>query len=87
VKPASVVRPGDVVEFMQDTHYRKVVLETPEAGVSKEVARTLYRDETPKQDREILRGPSRAGVGGRPSATVRKLTNSGDRECVGSLLR
>jgi len=73
VKPAAAVRPGDVVEFMQETHYRRVVVEAlPEGPVSKEVARTLYRDETPKQDRDILRLAFRERGSGRPTKRDRR---------------
>jgi ribosome-associated heat shock protein Hsp15 len=73
VKPAAAVRAGDVVEFMHDTHFRRVVVEAlPEGPVSKEVARTLYRDETPKQDREILRVALRERGAGRPTKRDRR---------------
>jgi ribosome-associated heat shock protein Hsp15 len=73
VKPAAPVRAGDVVEFMQGTHYRKVVVEgTPEAAISKELARTMYRDETPKQDRETLRVALRERGTGRPTKRDRR---------------
>ena len=73
VKPAAAVRPGDVIEFMQDTHYRRVVVETlPEGPVSKEVARTLYRDETPKQDPDILGVAMRERGAGRPTKRDRR---------------
>ncbi|MDF2440876.1 MAG: ribosome-associated heat shock protein Hsp15 [Abditibacteriota bacterium] len=46
-KPASDVKIGDVVEIT-GAHARKLIVEALPAGnVSKEVARTLYRDETP----------------------------------------
>ncbi|MDQ6801661.1 MAG: S4 domain-containing protein [Acidobacteriota bacterium] len=73
VKPSAAVRPGDVVEFMQDTHYRRVVAETlPEGPVSREVARTLYRDETPKQDSDTLRVALRERGSGRPTKRDRR---------------
>jgi ribosome-associated heat shock protein Hsp15 len=49
-----------------------VALETPEAAVSKETARTMYRDETPKQDREILRVAERERGAGRPTKRERR---------------
>ena len=50
VKPATVVREGDLVEFLLGDHYRRVVVSgIPETNVSKEVARTMYVDETPRQ--------------------------------------
>jgi len=73
VKPAAPVRPDDVVEFMQGTHYRRVVvIDTPESGVSREVARTLYRDETPKQEMDILRVALRERGSGRPTKRDRR---------------
>ncbi|HEX2060896.1 MAG TPA: RNA-binding S4 domain-containing protein, partial [Thermoanaerobaculia bacterium] len=45
VKPAAPVKEGDLVEFYQGTHFRRVVVQgLPESNVSKEVARTLYDD-------------------------------------------
>jgi ribosome-associated heat shock protein Hsp15 len=52
VKPATPVKPGDIVEFYLGSHFRKVVVQAlPETNVSKEVARTMYVDETPHQER------------------------------------
>jgi ribosome-associated heat shock protein Hsp15 len=51
VKPATPVREGDVVEFLLGNHFRRVVVaEIPETNVSREKARTMYVDETPKQE-------------------------------------
>ena len=51
VKPAAVVREGDVVEFLLGTHFRRVVVAAlPEVQAAKDVARTMYIDETPKQE-------------------------------------
>lgn len=48
VKPAASVKLGDVIEFYQGERLRKVVVEAlPQTNVSKEVARTMYRDESP----------------------------------------
>lgn len=53
VKPAAMVREGDVVEFLRGDHYRRVVVTgLPEKQVSKELARTMYVDETPPQERQ-----------------------------------
>jgi ribosome-associated heat shock protein Hsp15 len=50
VKPANPVQPGDLVEFYVGTHYRRVLVQSlPSTNVSKEVARTMYADETPVQ--------------------------------------
>src|ERR1041385_9153262 len=43
VKPAAVVKEGDVVEFVLGTHFRRVVVAAlPETQSSKEMARTMY---------------------------------------------
>jgi ribosome-associated heat shock protein Hsp15 len=48
IKPAAPVKPGDTVEFYLGTHFRRVVVQSlPSGNVSKEVARTMYVDETP----------------------------------------
>lgn len=48
VKPASPVKEGDVVEFYAGDRFRRVIVQaTPEGNVSKEVARTMYLDESP----------------------------------------
>jgi ribosome-associated heat shock protein Hsp15 len=73
VKPAAAVKVGDVVEFLQETHYRRVVVAAlPEAQASKEVARTMYVDETPKQEPDILRVALRERGTGRPTKRDRR---------------
>ncbi len=47
VKPSSIVRAGDVVEITGERERRLVVLELPQHTVSKEEARSMYRDESP----------------------------------------
>lgn len=50
VKPAAAVKPGDLIEFYAGSTFRRVVVQSvPNANVSKEVARTMYIDETPVQ--------------------------------------
>src|SRR6185369_8714597 len=54
VKPASPVKEGDVVEFLLGTHFRRVIVAAlPETQSSKEAARAMYVDETPKQEVDI----------------------------------
>src|SRR5436305_14251898 len=73
VKPAAPVHDGDVVEFLLDDRYRRVVVTaTPESNVSKEVARTMYIDETPKQEVDIFRGGLRERGSGRPTQRGRR---------------
>lgn len=51
-KPAAAVKAGDVVELYDSgDHYRRVVVkELPLTSVSKEVAHTMYADETPARE-------------------------------------
>lgn len=73
VKPSAPVREGDVVEFLQGTHFRRVVIAgLPEANVSKEVARTMYVDETPKQDVAVAVSVHRERGAGRPTKKDRR---------------
>ena len=75
IKPAQKVKPGDVIEITGD-HYRKVVvLELPAGNVSKQIARTLYRDETPELPKkdvlDIVFGERERGAG-RPTKRERR---------------
>jgi ribosome-associated heat shock protein Hsp15 len=73
VKPAAPVREEDIVEFMQDTHYRRVVVSgVPEKQLSKEDARTMYVDETPKQEVDLTRFGLRHRGSGRPTKRERR---------------
>lgn len=73
VKPAAVVREGDVIEFLRGTQYRRVVVQgLPEKPVSKEAARTMYIDETPKQDIQRAIGVFRERGRGRPTKRERR---------------
>jgi ribosome-associated heat shock protein Hsp15 len=73
VKPAAAVRSGDIVEFFQGSHYRKVVVEeVPESPVSREVARTLYVDQTPKQEVDVTSVARRERGAGRPTKRDRR---------------
>lgn len=73
VKPAATVREGDVVEFLHGSHYRRVVVAgVPETQLSKETARTMYVDETPKQEVEIAAGFYRERGSGRPTKKDRR---------------
>ena len=48
MKPAAPVREGDVVEFYSGDRFRRVVVQgLPERTVSRDVARTMYIDESP----------------------------------------
>ena len=73
VKPAAVVREGDVIEFLLADHYRKVVVTAiPETNVSKEAARTMYVDETPRQEADVAAGVFRDRGTGRPTKRERR---------------
>ena len=73
-KPATVVRAGDLIEYLgrDDRYHRVVVLGLPEGSIAKEVARTLYRDETPKQEPDPLRMMIRERGAGRPTKRDRR---------------
>jgi ribosome-associated heat shock protein Hsp15 len=73
VKPATVVREGDVVEFLRGTHYRKVVVQgLPERQLAKDTARKMYIDETPKQIVEPATPAYRDRGSGRPTKRERR---------------
>ncbi len=73
VKPAANVKEGDVVEFLRGEGYRRVVVaKLPEAQVSKEVARTMYVDETPAQERQPATAAFRDRGSGRPTKKERR---------------
>ena len=74
VKPAATIHSGDLVEITSPAYRKLVVLECPEHTVSKEVARTLYRDETPevrRQDDVQVAGVRERGAG-RPTKKDRR---------------
>lgn len=73
VKPSAAVREGDVVEFLRGTQFRRVFVQgLPERQVSKEAARTMYLDQTPKQDIERAIGGFRERGSGRPTKRQRR---------------
>ena len=73
VKPAAAVRQGDVIEFLAADVYRRVVVQgLPETQTSKELARTMYLDETPKQERVIMPRRLRERGSGRPTKRDRR---------------
>ncbi len=73
VKPAATVREDDVVEFLQGSHYRRVIVQAlPEKQASKEAARAMYLDETPKQEVDITRFAMRERGSGRPTKRERR---------------
>jgi ribosome-associated heat shock protein Hsp15 len=73
VKPAAPVREGDVIEFLKGTNYHRVVVSgLPEKQLSKEQARTMYIDETPKQEIDLTRIAFRERGSGRPTKRERR---------------
>ncbi len=73
VKPSAVVREGDVIEFLRGDHFHRVVVQgLPEHPVPKEVARTMYLDETPKQEVQQAIGVFRERGSGRPTKRERR---------------
>ena len=72
VKPASPVREGDVVEFYLNDRFRKVVvIGIPETQVAKDVARTMYEDQSPAQARPPVLVSREKGMG-RPTKKERR---------------
>ena len=72
-KPASAVREQDVVEFLQGDHYRRVVVtHLPNVQAPKEQAKTMYIDETPKQEIDLTRIALRERGSGRPTKRERR---------------
>jgi len=74
-KPSALVREGDTIEIVMEDRYRRLVVTgLPERQVSKEIARTMYRDETPPQApraREPRTAEREAGAG-RPTKRDRR---------------
>ena len=73
VKPAAAVREGDVIEFLKGTHYHRVVVAgVPENQLPKDVAKTMFIDETPKQEVDFTRMAPRERGAGRPTKRDRR---------------
>ena len=73
VKPAAPVREEDVVEFLAGDIFRRVIVVViPEGQLSKEIARTAYIDETPKQERPLETATFRDRGAGRPTKKDRR---------------
>jgi Ribosome-associated heat shock protein implicated in the recycling of the 50S subunit (S4 paralog) len=74
-KPAAAIQEGDVIEITDDDFYRKlVVLGLPEHSISKDTARTMYREETPERPKKAERpavGERDRGMG-RPTKKERR---------------
>jgi ribosome-associated heat shock protein Hsp15 len=76
IKPSTPVKEGDVIEFYLGETFRKVVVQALPAGnVSKELARTMYLDETPVRERDKVdrtMGAIRERGAGRPTKRDRR---------------
>ena len=74
VKPAALVREEDVVEFYSGETFRRVVVKgVPESQQAKDVARTMYVDETPVQPKFDAGGAVyRERGAGRPTKRERR---------------
>jgi ribosome-associated heat shock protein Hsp15 len=73
VKAAAPLHEGDVVEFFQGDRFRRVIVAgLPESPVSREAARTMYVDESPKQEVDLSAGYSRERGSGRPTKKDRR---------------
>lgn len=71
-KASATVREGDMVEITSDHIRRFVVLGLPEHTISKEVARTMYRDESPPRPAAPPRIATRERGAGRPTKRERR---------------
>jgi len=75
-KASAIVREDDVIEFLLADRYRRVVVTgLPEGNISKEVARTMYVDETPAQKVDVVAKVFRDRGTGRPTKRERRETD------------
>jgi ribosome-associated heat shock protein Hsp15 len=74
IKPAAPVRENDVIEFYAGETFRRVVVKSvPATQQSKELARTMYVDETPVQEKaDIAAAVFRERGSGRPTKRDRR---------------
>jgi ribosome-associated heat shock protein Hsp15 len=77
VKPAATVREGDVIEMYLGERFRRVVVSIlPQRQAAKELARTMYVDETPVQEKvDIVTAIFRERGAGRPTKKERRETD------------
>ena len=74
VKPSAALKEGDVVEFYQGERFRRVIVQQlPAANVSKELARTMYIDESPVHEKvDVVTQVFRERGAGRPTKKERR---------------
>ncbi|HEV7238998.1 MAG TPA: S4 domain-containing protein [Thermoanaerobaculia bacterium] len=84
-KPAAAVKVGDMVEFYDGgDHYRRVVVQAiPTTNVSKEVARTMYIDETPARQKVEMTVTRERGAGRPTKKDRRDIERLADRRRPG----
>lgn len=71
-KPAAPVREGDEVEFLLNDRFRKVVVVgLPQSQIARDVARTMYVDESPVQQKAPVAAFRDRGTG-RPTKKERR---------------
>jgi ribosome-associated heat shock protein Hsp15 len=72
VKPSAAVKEDDVVEFLHNDRFRRVVVVVlPDTQLSKEAGRTAYLDESPAKQ-ELAAGSFRDRGSGRPTKKERR---------------
>ncbi len=72
-RPAATVHQNDVIEFLQGSRYRRVIVQAlPDRQASKELARTMYIDQTPKPEVDVPRSIFRERGSGRPTKRDRR---------------
>lgn len=74
VKPAAAVREGDAIEIVLGERFRRVVVSViPATQAAKELARTMYVDETPVQEKvDVVTQIFRDRGTGRPTKKERR---------------
>jgi ribosome-associated heat shock protein Hsp15 len=74
VKPSAAIKEGDVVEFFQGERPRRVIVAgLPAASIAKEVARTMYIDESPVFEKaDVVTAILRERGAGRPTKKERR---------------
>jgi len=73
IKPAAPVREEDVIEFLSGETFRRIVVKgVPATQQSKELARTMYVDETPAVEKVAIPSAPRDRGTGRPTKRERR---------------
>ena len=74
VKPAATVREGDTIEMYLGERFRRVIVSAlPRAQAAKELARTMYVDESPVQEKvDVVTAILRDRGAGRPTKRERR---------------